>query len=165
MSAWCYLGLAGLAGALLAWGICEPRFRDGGRPTWANSILFPLMLVLVSLGFGVAESIVERSPRKAAFPRAAVSRGIGTALGFVFFNFANIIFAIGISILRQSGGFTVKSPGLWLTRAIAWMGFGAAGGLVYGLVGQSGKKCVYGIAGVATAATRSVASSLTPLPC
>src|SRR5581483_8264920 len=60
---------------------------------------------------------------------------------------ANVIFSIGISILAQSGGLSVKSPGLWITRAIAWMGFGVAGGVVYGIIGQSGRKCVYGIAG------------------
>jgi len=146
MKAWCYLGLAGLAGAVLAWAICEPNFHDGGHPTWANFILFPLMLVLICAGFGVAESVVERSPRKAAI-RGLLSLGTGTVLGFVFYFIANVIFSIGISILAQSGGLSVKSPGLWITRAIAWMGFGVAGGVVYGIIGQSGRKCVYGIAG------------------
>ena len=146
MKAWCYLGLAGLIGAVLAWAICEPRFMDGGTPTWANHIIFPLMLVLICAGFGVAESVVERSPRKAAL-RGLVSLGVGAVLGFVFYFIANLIFTIGISILAQSGGFSVRSPGLWITRGIAWMGFGVGGGVVYGIVGQSGKKCLYGIAG------------------
>src|SRR5882724_7681723 len=62
---WCYLGLAGLGGALVAWSICEPWFRDGGRNNWANMILIPLTLVLSCVGFGIAESIAERSTRKA----------------------------------------------------------------------------------------------------
>src|SRR5581483_12251119 len=99
---------AGLAGAVLAWAICEPNFHDGGHPTWANFILFPLMLVLICAGFGVAESVVERSPRKAAI-RGLLSLGTGTVLGFVFYFIANVIFSIGISILAQSGGLSVKS--------------------------------------------------------
>ncbi|MBL0158627.1 MAG: FHA domain-containing protein [Bryobacterales bacterium] len=146
MKGWCYLGLAGLTGVLVAWAICEPNFRDGGSPTWANYILFPLMLVLTCAGFGIAESVVERSPRKAAI-RGLLSLGLGTVLGFVFYFIANIIFTLGLSILSSSGGFSVHSPGLWITRGIAWMGFGVAGGVVYGIVGQSGKKCLYGIAG------------------
>jgi hypothetical protein len=84
--------------------------------------------------------------------RGALSLGLGTVLGFVFFFIANLIFAIGLSILSQSGGFTVHSPALWITRGIAWMGFGVAGGLVYGIVGRSGRKCLYGVAGGALGA-------------
>lgn len=146
MKGWCYLGLAGLIGAVLAWAVCEPSFTDGGVPTWANHIIFPLMLVLICAGFGIAESVVERSPRKAAV-RGFLSLGVGAILGFVFYFIANIIFSIGLSILSASGGLSVSSPGLWITRGIAWMGFGVAGGVVYGIVGQSGKKCLYGIAG------------------
>ncbi|HLK68041.1 MAG TPA: FHA domain-containing protein [Bryobacteraceae bacterium] len=144
--AWAYLGLAGLTGALLAWGICEPWFHDGGQPTWANVILFPLMLVLMCVGFGMAESVVEHSTRKALI-RGSLGVALGIVFGFVFYFIANVIFTIGISILAQSGGLSIKSPALWITRAIAWMGFGVAGGLVYGIVGQSGRKCLYGVAG------------------
>ena len=151
MKAWCYLGLAGLGGSLLAWAICEHWFVDGGRPTWANHILFPLMLILICVGFGTAESVVEHSPRKAVI-RGLLSLGLGTVLGFVFYLIANIIFAIGLSILAQSGGLSIHSPALWITRGIAWMGFGLAGGLVYGIVGRSGKKCLYGVAGGALGA-------------
>ncbi|HTS29410.1 MAG TPA: FHA domain-containing protein [Bryobacteraceae bacterium] len=146
MKAWFYLGAAGLLGALVAWGICEPWFHDGGRPTWANHILFPLMLVLMCVGFGTSESVVEHSPRKALI-RGALSLGLGTVLGFVLFFIANFIFMIGLSILSQSGDISMRSPALWITRGIAWMGFGVAGGLVYGIVGQSTRKCLYGIAG------------------
>jgi hypothetical protein len=151
MKAWCYLGLAGLGGSLLSWAVCEHWFVDGGRPTWANHILFPLMLILICVGFGTAESVVEHSPRKAVI-RGLLSLGLGTVLGFVFFFIANIIFTIGLSILAQSGGLSIHSPALWITRGIAWMGFGLAGGLVYGIVGKSGKKCLYGVAGGALGA-------------
>ena len=146
MKAWFYLGFAGLLGALLAWAICEPKFLDGGRNTWANLLMFPLMLAFMCIGFGVAEALVERSPRKGVV-RGLLSLGLGIVLGFIFFFIANIIYNIGLSILFQAGGFSERSPGLWVVRGIAWMGFGVAGGIVYGIVGQSGKKCLYGIAG------------------
>jgi hypothetical protein len=144
--AWFYLGAAGFAGAVLAWAVCEPAFSDGGHPTWANIILFPLMLILICVAFGIAESIVEHSPRKAVI-RGLLSLGLGTVLGFVFFFIANIIYSIGLAVLSQNGGFTIRSPALWITRGIAWMGFGVAGGVVYGIVGQSSRRCLYGIAG------------------
>jgi hypothetical protein len=98
------------------------------------------------VGFGSAEGIVERTPKKAAL-RGLTSLGLGLLLGFVFFLMANLIFSIGLSILAQTGAINPRRPGLWLARGIAWMGFGVAGGVVYGVVGQSGKKCLYGIAG------------------
>ena len=64
MKGWFYLGLAGLAGSLLAWAVCEPRFIDGEGATWANHVIFPLMLILNCVGFGTAEGIVEHSDRK-----------------------------------------------------------------------------------------------------
>jgi hypothetical protein len=146
MKAWFYLGLAGIVGAVLAWAICEPSFIDGTGHSWANYIIFPLMLVLMCVAFGVAEGTVEHSPRKATV-RGLLSLGLGTVLGFVFYTVANLIFGIGTAVLAQVGGITVHSPVFWITRAIAWMAFGVAGGLVYGIVGQSGKRCAYGILG------------------
>jgi len=44
LQGWFYLGVAGMAGALLGWGICEPRFYDAGghrctlwQQLWAGS--------------------------------------------------------------------------------------------------------------------------------
>jgi hypothetical protein len=146
MKAWVYLGLAGLIGSLSAWAICEPSFIDGDGNSWANLVIFPLMLVLICAGFAIAESVVERSPRKAAI-RGLLSLGVGAILGFIFHFIASLIFTIGLSILSGSGVLSVRHPGFWITRGIAWMGFGVAGGVVYGIVGQSGKKCLFGIAG------------------
>jgi hypothetical protein len=36
---------------------------------------------------------------------------------------------------------------VWIARGLAWMVFGVAGGIVYGLVDRSGKKMRYGILG------------------
>jgi hypothetical protein len=146
MKGWFYLGLAGLIGAVVAWGICEPWFIDGNSNSWSNHVIFPLMLVLMCVGFGVAEGSVEHSTRKAAI-RGALSLALGSVLGFIFYFLANLIFAIGLGILAQLGGVSPRSPAFWIMRAIAWMGFGVAGGIVYGIIGQSGKRCLYGILG------------------
>jgi hypothetical protein len=146
LKGWVYLGLAGFVGAIAAWAICEPRFVDDGPQLWGNYLLIPLMLTLMCVGFGSAEGIVERTPKRAVL-RGLASLGLGMVLGFVFNFIANLIFNVGLAILSGMGGFTSRSPGLWITRGIGWMGFGVAGGLVYGLVGQSGKKCAYGIVG------------------
>jgi hypothetical protein len=145
MQAWFYLGLAGLIGAFLAWAICEPTFVDGsvGQERWGNSLIFPLMIILMSLGFGVSESIVERSVQKVAL-RGVLSLVIGAPLGFLFYFVA---FNIALGVVQGLGVTSATSPVFWIARAVAWIVFGVAGGVVYGLVGQSGKKCLYGIIG------------------
>jgi len=146
LQAWFYLGVAGLAGALIAWGICEPRFVDGPGGGWGNLLMIPTIVALLCVGFGVAESIVERSPKK-AFIRGGICLPFGIVLGFIFEFIANIIYTIGISICIELGAHTPKNPALWIARGIAWMVFGAAGGVVYGTVGLSGKKILYGVLG------------------
>jgi hypothetical protein len=148
MQAWFYLGLAGLVGAFLAWAICEPAFVDGpaGQEQWGNSLIFPLMIIFMSLGFGVAESVVERSVQKVAL-RGLLSLVIGAPLGFVFYFVANVVFNIALTVVQGLGVASAANPVFWVARAVAWIVFGVAGGVVYGLVGQSGKKCLYGIIG------------------
>ena len=58
LKGWFYLGMAGLAGAFLAWLFCEPSFEDEGVQGWGNAFIFPLMVILMSIGFGSAESVV-----------------------------------------------------------------------------------------------------------
>jgi FHA domain. len=148
LQAWFYLGLAGLIGALMGWGVCEPWFVD--RPTdghlWADFLMIPAIVGLMCLGFGVAESIVERSVKKALI-RGAICLPLGAVLGVIFEFIANIIYSIGISICVEMGAQTNHNPALWVARGIAWMVFGAAGGVVYGTAGMSGKKVLYGVLG------------------
>jgi hypothetical protein len=147
LQGWFYLGLAGLAGALLGWGICEPAFVDGpGAHRWGNTWLIPIMVSLLCVAFGVAESVVERSRAKAA-QRAALSLPLGMIFGFILSIIANVIYTIGVSISLQAGATTERNPALWIARAIGWMVFGIAGGAVYGIIGWSGKKAGYGILG------------------
>ena len=149
LQAWFYLGGAGLLGALIGWGICEPRFVDGmesGRRAWGNLFLVPLIVGLLCLGFGIAESIVERSVKKALI-RGVLCLPMGIVFGFIFEFVAGFIYAIGLSIVAEMGVQTPRNPAWWVVRGIAWMVFGAAGGLVYGIVGASGKKILYGMLG------------------
>jgi hypothetical protein len=151
LQGWFYLGAAGLLGALIGWGICEPWFVDGQGQTWANWLLTPLIVMLISIGFGAAESIAERSPRKALF-RGGISIPLGLALGFFIFMIANVVYGIGMMLAAGFGAQSISNPAFWIVRAIAWAVFGVAGGAVYGIVGLSGKKAAYGILGGAIGA-------------
>lgn len=147
LQGWFYLGIAGILGALAGWAIAEPGFVDGPHAQgWGDIMMLPLIITLMSFGFAIAESTVERSVKKAAL-RGILSLPLGLVLGFCFSFGANMIYAIGIRICIELGATTERNPALWLARGIAWMVFGAAGGLVYGIVGQSSKKGKYGVLG------------------
>jgi hypothetical protein len=146
LQGWFYLGVAGLVGALAGWAICEPAFVDGEGHSWGNYLIMALVLMLMCLGFGIAESLVERSLCKAAW-RGLLALLLGFALGFVFDFVANRVYAIGLAICYELGVRTPANPTVWVARGIAWMVFGVAGGLVYGIVDRSGKKIRYGILG------------------
>ena len=146
LQGWFYLGIAGLLGAVAAWGICEPAFVDGIGHRWGNTWMVPVVLMLMLVGFAVAESIVERSWRKAGI-RLLLVVPLGFVFGFVFYGVANVVFNIGLGIIFSMGVQTERNPGFWIARGIAWMVFGVAGGLVYGIVGKSSKKGKYGVIG------------------
>jgi hypothetical protein len=147
LQGWFYLGAAGLIGALLAWAICEPAFVDGlGGHRWGNILILPAIITFMCIGFGLAESLVERSIQKALL-RGVLALPLGIVLGFMFDFVANIIYGIGLSICAEMGVQTNRNPAVWIARGIAWAVFGAAAGTVYGIVGQSWKKAKYGIIG------------------
>lgn len=149
LKGWFYLGMAGLAGAFLAWLFCEPSFEDEGVQGWGNAFIFPLMVILMSIGFGSAESVVERTWKR-AFLRGLASTGLGLVLGFVFYGIANVVFAILTGLLVNLGADAdglPSNPLFWLVRALAWAVFGMAGGLIFGIVSKSGKKTSYGMLG------------------
>ena len=148
LQGWFYLGVAGLLGAVLGWGLCEPSFVDDGsnHRTWANIWLLPSIVTFMCIGYGMAESAVERSLQKAAL-RGLLALPLGVVLGFVFDFVANMIYGIGLMICAQAGVQSARNPAIWITRGLAWAVFGAAGGTVYGIVGQSMKKAKYGIIG------------------
>ena len=146
LKSWFYLGIAGLLGALIAWGALEPFFVDGPESSWADLLLLPAVVALLCVGCAIAESVVERSARKAAI-RGALALGLGIPLGFVFNFIANIFYNILLSIVAGQGTLTPESPAWWACRAMAWALFGASAGLVYGIVGLNGKKLLYGVLG------------------
>jgi len=146
LQAWFYLGAAGFLGAFLAWGICEPAFVDGQGHRWGNTWILPLIIAFLCIGFGVAESIVERSAKKAVY-RTLLAVPLGIVFGFFFYFFANIAFNILLGMAASVGVKDERNPIFWLARSLAWVIFGVAGGLVYGIIGQSSKKAQYGILG------------------
>jgi hypothetical protein len=146
LQGWFYLGLAGLLGAFLGWAVCEHAFVDGQSHRWGNTWMIPSILTFMCLGFAIAESLVERSLHKALL-RGAMALPLGVVFGFIFDFLANVIYMIGISASVQAGAQSVRNPALWLARGMGWMVFGVAGGLVYGIVGQSSKKAKYGLLG------------------
>jgi hypothetical protein len=108
--------------------------------------MLPLLTMFMCLGFGVAESVVERSSKKALI-RGAMAVPLGLGLGAIFYFIANIIFNIGLSLCASAGVRSNVNPAFWIARGIAWMVFGVAGGVIYGIVGQSSKKAKFGILG------------------
>jgi hypothetical protein len=153
LQAWFYLGLAGLVGALAGWGITEHAFIDGpgSAHRWGNTLMIPLLVALMCACFAVAESIIERSTRKVLI-RGGLALPLGMVLGFVFSNLANVFFSIALFICFQSGVQSFHNPATWIARGFAWMVLGAAGGVVYGIIGQSMKQTGYGVLGGAIGA-------------
>jgi len=144
---WFYLGAAGLLGAVLGWGLCERSFADAATERhWGNIWMIPAIVTFMCIGYGVSESIVERSPRKAIL-RGLLALPLGVVLGFIFEAVANLIYNLGLNVCAQAGVQSYRNPAAWIARGIGWAVFGAAGGTVYGLVGQSMKKAKYGIIG------------------
>lgn len=147
LQGWFYLGAAGFLGALAGWAICEPGFVDArGAIHWGNWLMLPTLVAFMALGLSIAESIVERSLQKAII-RAALGLPLGALLGFVFNFMANIVFNMAIGVGVALGMQSNHNPAFWIARAIAWTVFGVAGGLVYGIVGQSYKKGKFGVLG------------------
>jgi hypothetical protein len=147
LQGWFYLGAAGLVGALVGWGICEPFFSEAsGRRSWVALITLPMIVMLTCLGLGVAESVVERSGKKAVI-RGLLALALGAVFGAIFYLVAEFIFALLKQIIFSLGVETNRNPAFWLIRGIAWAVFGVAGGIVYGLVDRSGRKTQYGVLG------------------
>lgn len=147
LQGWFYLGTAGILGALLGWALCETGFVDA--PTghrWGNFWMLPAIVTFMCIGYGVSESIVERSLKKALL-RGLLALPLGIVLGFIFEFIANIIYNLALGICAQAGVQSYRNPATWLARGFGWAVFGVAGGTIYGIVGQSMKKAKYGIIG------------------
>jgi Inner membrane component of T3SS, cytoplasmic domain len=148
LQGWFYLGLAGLVGATAGWALIEPWFVDGPGPSraWQTFALIALVVTLQCVAYGVAESIVERSPQK-ALTRGGLSIPLGAIFGAVISVIAGFVFLICVAFVAGMGAQTARNPAFWVARGIAWMVLGVAPGAVYGIVGLSSKKAMYGILG------------------
>lgn len=153
LQGWFYLGIAGLVGALVGWGLCEPFIYEGPerRGSLWLAALIPLVLIFMCLGLSIAESIVERSLSK-ALQRAALSLPLGLVFSVVFLFAGGIVYQVGLELcvamgidIRSSAG--PRNPAVWIARSLAWMVFAAAAGIVYGFVDRSVKKGRYGVIG------------------
>jgi hypothetical protein len=113
--------------------------------------MLPLVTMMMLTFYALAESLVERSLKK-AITRLAMAVPMGVVFGFIFNATANLIYGIGLQLMFASGVETYRNPGWWMARAIAWAAFGVAGGLSYGLIGKSGKKVKFGVMGGAIGA-------------
>ncbi len=69
--------------------------------------------------------------------RGLLVLALGIVFGFIFDRFANMFYAIGIAIISALGVQTNRNPAFWMVRGIAWAVFGAAAGIIYGLVDRS----------------------------
>src|SRR5260370_28536113 len=105
LQAWFYLGSAVLLGAILAWAISEPAFIDSGGHRWGNLLMMAMAVTLQCVWFAIAESIVERSAKKAVV-RGLLAVPLGVVLSFVFDFAAAIIFRRGVSISAEAGAQT-----------------------------------------------------------
>jgi type III secretion system (T3SS) inner membrane Yop/YscD-like protein len=155
LQGWFYLGVAGLLGALTGWAIGEPFFKDGVDRTMGDLLralmIIPLVLIFMCFGFSIAESMVERSLRK-ALQRATLSFPLGLVLSVVFMFAGGVVYRIGIQFCIALGvdarsPEAYRNPSLWIARSLAWMVFAAAAGVVYGLVDRSFEKGKYGVMG------------------
>jgi hypothetical protein len=108
--------------------------------------LIALVVTLQCVAYGVAESIVERSPQK-ALTRGGLSIPLGALFGAVISVIAGVVFLICVSFVASVGAQTARNPAFWVARGIAWMVLGVAPGAVYGIIGLSSKKALYGILG------------------
>jgi hypothetical protein len=156
LQGWFYLGLAGMVGALVGWAIGEPFFKEGAAVRTLSGLLgilviVPLVVTFMCLSFGLAESIVERSARK-AIQRTALSIPLGFCFSLLFMLAGGIVYSVGLQFcaamgidIRSAAGY--KNPATWIARSLAWMVFASAAGIVYGFVDRSVRKGRYGVIG------------------
>lgn len=149
LKSWFYLGAAGAVGAVLGWALIEPFFIDGpdkGDWGWLGTLMIPSVVAFCCLGCAIAESVVERSWRKALL-RGSLAFALGIPLGFVFSFAASILYNILLGIASLGGEISPEMPSWWASRSLAWALFGVSAGLVYGIAGLSARKLLYGVLG------------------
>jgi len=146
LKSWFYLSVAGTISAFIAWAICETGFTEGSM-AWGNYLMFPLMAAFVSTSLIVSELVSEHSFNK-ALNRGIIALVTGLLLGYIFVCIGGLVYKFLFRLVINSGGEeSASNPILWISRSIGWMLFGISSGLIYGIISQSKKKCLYGIIG------------------
>lgn len=149
---WFNLMIAGLIGALIAWGIMEPSMDDAVPDAGKGFLLFALVGGLAAFMIGSVEGILARN-----YGRALKGGVIGLVVGFVggiFSNYAaNVIFFLTLVF-----GFGVMGAGdprhslmgfitAVIARSLAWMVAGMTVGLGPGMALKSKKLTLNGFIG------------------
>jgi hypothetical protein len=105
-SAWFYLAIAGALGALLAWAVLEPHFKEGqevektGLDQLVSFLFFPIIAGCIGLMLGAVEGLMNRNALR-AFICSLVGLGVGFGGGLISVFLAGIIFVIMSAIARQ----------------------------------------------------------------
>ncbi|MBT7852652.1 MAG: hypothetical protein HN675_04975, partial [Opitutae bacterium] len=121
------------------------------QPGFGNWAMFPLVIVLACVGYGVSESLSGGSWRK-ALKCGFIALVLGVILGLAAFKLSNFFFQAGTAFLADGVGIIENTPMRWLLRGLCWTILGTACGVTYGICGQSRKKCIYGAIGGAIGA-------------
>jgi hypothetical protein len=156
-SSYFYLGVAGLIGALVGWGVLEPFFNDtdlkDDKFDVAATLLFPTVAASIGLFLGAADGIVCRNlPR--ALLCAAVGLGIGFAGGLISLFPAGMVFilmtSIAVNVQKPAPGEIPHGFALFLFivgRAIAWAFAAIPGGIGQGVALREKKVVWNGVLG------------------
>ena len=178
MRGWIYMPVAGFMAALIAWAIGEwalqgsqarmNEFLDANQLkefvqaregfALSVSIWFTGIFIFIALVIGLAESLVERSPRK-ALQRGSIALIAGLVLGPLSFFLVegfqvgdihfDGLYAMAGQVMEKMevDPGNIKHPLQWLRRGLVWTLFGIAAGLTYGLTGLTPKKALFGALG------------------
>lgn len=141
--AWFYLPLAGLLGAFAGWAVAEPFLDDRAPSMLASYVMDTAVAALMCILFAAAEAVIEQNPRK-ALTRVGIALAAVLVLVLPLDYFSNVIYRF---LMQQIPNRSLANPLEWMARAIAWGVFGLAGGVTYGIVGQSIRQATYGAIG------------------
>ena len=150
LQGWFYLGLAGMLGAMAGWAIAEPGFADG--PGAQSHLLGQYRHHSADRHSDVHRVRHFREYGRTVGAQGASARSPGRCHWEFFWALSSTSWRrpsmqIGCGSAYEAGAANRSQPGFWIVRGLAWMVFGAAGGVIYGIVGQSSKKGTYGVHG------------------
>lgn len=156
---WFYLALAGLAGALIGWGLLEPFFddyaaEDDPQQLVASLLMFAVVAGMVGLFLGGVEGVICRNIGRAV-KNGAVGLGVGFLGGLIALIPVGIVFSIMSAIAlsldpdiqpdEMPSGLALLV--LMMGRAAAWGLIAVPAGLGQGIAMRERKVIVNGAVG------------------